>query len=100
MNFFNPWWTTSTMADFKKLRRKLPPPPSEAETPANLTAPEVAPADGRSLKATGHTHQLATRVRADFYDELRRYAADHRLKLVEVLEQAFEALKQKHETEK
>jgi hypothetical protein len=88
------------MADFKKLRRKLPPPPSETETRANLAAPETAPTDGRSLKTTGRTHQLATRVRADFYDEIRRYAAEHRLKLVEVLEQAFEALKQKHEIEK
>jgi predicted ATPase len=34
-------------------------------------APETAPTDGRSAKATGRTHQLATRVRADFYDELR-----------------------------
>jgi hypothetical protein len=32
-------------------------------------------------------------VREDFHDELRVYAAQHRMKLVEVLEQAFEALK-------
>ena len=81
------------MADFKKLRRNLPPPPTAAEAPANLKAPEVAPADGRSARATGRTHQLATRVRVEFYDEIRLYAAQHRLKLVEVLEQAFEALK-------
>ena len=83
------------MADFKKLRRNLPPPPTTAEAPANLQAPETAPADGRSARATGRTHQLATRVRADFYDELRLYAARNRLKLVEVLEQAFEALKER-----
>jgi hypothetical protein len=82
------------MADFKKLRRNLPPPPTAAEAPANLRAPETAPADGRSVRATGRTHQLATRVRVEFYDELRLYAARHRLKLVEVLEQAFEALKE------
>ena len=81
------------MADFKKLRRNLPPPPTAAEAPANLKAPEVAPADGRSARATGRTHQLATRVRVEFYDEIRLYAAQHRLELVEVLEQAFEALK-------
>ena len=88
------------MADFKKLRRNLPAPPTAAEASTNLTAPEVAPTDGRSAKATGRTHQLATRVRMDFYDELKLYAAQHRLKLVEVLEQAFAALKEKHQIEK
>ena len=87
------------MANFSKLaRRNLPPPPTEAEAPDNLQAPETAPepgADGRSLRATGLTKQLATRVREDFHEELRVYAATHRLKLVEVLEQAFEALKAK-----
>ena len=52
--------------------------------------------DGRSLRATGRTKQLATRVRENFHDELRVYAATHRLKLVEVLEQAFEALKEQN----
>src|SRR4051812_49288579 len=98
------------MASFSKIKR-LPPPPTAAEAKANLRAPEVAPApgkrkgatprpapapsaeDGRSARATGRTHQLATRVRAEFHDELRLYAAQHRLKLVEVLERAFEALK-------
>jgi hypothetical protein len=83
------------MADFKKIRRNLPAPPSANEAPANLTAPETAPSDGRSARATGRTHQLATRVRADFYDELRLYAAQHRLKLVEVLEKSFAALKER-----
>jgi len=81
------------MADFKKLRKNLPSPPTEAEAPSNLTAPEMAPADGRSARATGRTKQLATRVREEFHDELRIYAATHRLKLVEVLEQGHEALK-------
>jgi hypothetical protein len=81
------------MADFSKVRRNLPPPPTAAEMSSNLSAPEVAPIDGRSKRATGRTKQLATRVTNDFHDELRLYAAKHRLKLVEVLEQAFEALK-------
>lgn len=88
------------MADFRKLaRRNLPPPPAPAEAPENLRAPETAPeapaVDGRTLRATGRTKQLATRVREDFHDELRIYAATHRLKLVEVLEKAFEALKER-----
>jgi hypothetical protein len=88
------------MADFKKIRRNLPPPPTEEEATSNLSAPEIAPADAesgvdrRTLRATGRTHQLATRVKVEFYDELRVYAATHRLKLVEVLERAFEALKE------
>ena len=81
------------MADFKKLRRNLPAPPTAAEAPANLSAPEIAPADGRSARATGRTKQLATRVREEFHDELKMYAAKHRLKLVEVLERGHEALK-------
>lgn len=81
------------MADFKKLRRNLPPPPTAEEAPANLSAPEIAPADGRSARATGRTKQLATRVREEFHDELKMYAARHRLKLVEVLERGHEALK-------
>ena len=81
------------MADFKKARRNLPAPPTAADAPGNLAAPETAPLDGRSARATGRTKQLATRVREDFHDELRLYAATHRLKLVEVLERAMDALK-------
>lgn len=81
------------MADFKKLRRNLPPPPTAAEAPDNLKAPESAPIDGRSARATGRTKQLATRVTEAFHDDLRIYAAKHRLKLVEVLELGHEALK-------
>ena len=80
------------MADFRKARRNLPAPPTADQAPSNLTAPET-PIDGRSARATGRTKQLSTRVREDFHDELRMYAAKHRLKLVEVLEQGHEALK-------
>jgi hypothetical protein len=38
--------------------------------------------------------QLATRVREEFYDDLKVYAAQYRLKLVEVLERGHEALKE------
>ena len=83
------------MPDFRHLRRNLPAPPLASEAPANLSQPELAPSDGRSARATGRTKQLATRVREDFHDELKVYAANHRLKLVEVLELAFAALKAK-----
>jgi len=82
------------MANFPKpSRRNLPPPPTADEAPTNLQAPEVAPVDGRSARATGRTYAMGTKVRPEFYDELRAYAAKHRLKLVEVLEQGHDALK-------
>ncbi len=87
------------MAQFKPRQGpKLPAPPALDVAPQNLRAPELAPpesVDGRSLRATGRTKQLATRVREEFYDELKMYAAENRLKLVEVLEQGFRALKSK-----
>lgn len=84
------------MAQFK-LRQgpKLPAPPAMEVASLNLRAPEIAPAsstDGRSLRATGRTKQLATRVTEEFYDDLKIYAAKHRLKIVEVLELGFKAL--------
>jgi hypothetical protein len=86
------------MAQFRpKQGPKLPPPPAPTAAPQNLHAPESAPAapavDGRAARATGRTKQLATRVTEEFYDELKLYGAQHRLKLVEVLEASFEALK-------
>jgi hypothetical protein len=47
--------------------------------------------DGRSLRRTGRTLQLATRVSWEFDDKLRRIAQRDGLKLVEVLERALEA---------
>jgi len=85
------------MANFAKPHRsKLPPPPSPSETTDNLSAPEHAPTgrvDGRTLRATGRTLQLSTRVSAAFHHELKMYAVKHKLKLNELLELSFEALK-------
>ncbi len=87
------------MAQFKPRQGpKLPAPPPLDVAPQNLRAPEIAPSvavDGRSLRATGRTKQLATRVREEFYDDLRLYAAKHHLKIVEVLELGFKSLKDK-----
>src|ERR671935_874207 len=47
--------------------------------------------DGRSLRKTGRTLQLATRVSWEFDDKLRRIAQRDGLKLVEVLERALDA---------
>ncbi len=87
------------MAQFKPRQGpKLPAPPTLDLAPQNLRAPEIAPTesvDGRSLRATGRTKQLATRVREEFYDDLKKYAFDHKLKIVEVLELGFKSLKEK-----
>jgi hypothetical protein len=81
------------MADFKKRHPDSPPPQGEVVGAAALSEPEIASSDRRSERATGRTRQLATRVREEFHTELKMYAAKHRLKLVEVLEQGHEALK-------
>ena len=47
--------------------------------------------DGRRLRKTGRTLQLATRVSWEFDEKLRRIAQRDGLKLVEVLERALEA---------
>jgi hypothetical protein len=47
--------------------------------------------DGRSLRRTGRTLQLATRVSWEFDNKLRRIAQRDGLKLVEVLERALDA---------
>lgn len=89
------------MANFSKPHRtKLPPPPTAQEATDNLQAPEHAPirsVDGRSLRATGRTLQLSTRVTEKFHQELKLYAVQHKLKLNELLELSFEALKRNDE---
>ena len=96
------------MADLSKLKRRttLGDPPPLAEASQNLQAPEIAEAmtppealpreaprriDGRSLRKTGRTVQLATRVSWEFDTKLRQIAQRDGLKLVEVLERALEA---------
>jgi hypothetical protein len=105
------------MADLSKLKRRstLGAPPPLEEASRNLSAPEVAPVeapvhvvarklepaveqprersriDGRSLRRTGRTLQLATRVSWEFDERLRRIAQRDDLKLVEVLERGLDA---------
>jgi hypothetical protein len=47
--------------------------------------------DGRSLRKSGRTLQLATRVSWEFDDKLRHIAQRDGLKLVEVLERGLDA---------
>jgi len=83
------------MVEFRKgvgrgLAGARPPAPDAAAN--NLAQPETAPAvDGRSLRATGRTEQLATRVRPAFHRQVKLIAARDGLKIAELLEKAIAA---------
>ena len=88
------------MANFPKPNRKnLPPPPPPSEAKDNLAQPEHAPTsnyvDGRTLRATGRTTQFTTRITDELQTEIKVFAAQHKLKFNELLEQAFDALKER-----
>ncbi len=104
------------MAHFKKPRRRGDPgePPKLEEAGDNLKAPEVAPApapkpklasvstttpppevDGRSLRKTGRTHQLATRVTPELHKQIKTIAVRDGLKVAELLELAIAAYEKK-----
>ena len=83
------------MIDITKLQKhsRLGLPPSANNIKNNLQQPELVElaVDGRTLKKTGRTHQLATRVTPDFYNKVRIIAARDKIKIVELLERAVEA---------
>lgn len=105
------------MANVSKLKKRggLGTPPALDEAATSLMAPEVAPAplerspavtvaenavpyvrrDGRSARKTNRTLAFATRVTPEFDEEIRNIAEEQGLMLVEVLEDALEALKEK-----
>lgn len=89
------------MTDFSKLKKtsKFGSPPTPEEIKDNLQQPEAfvdhttsdqVYVDGRTLRKTGRTHQLSTRVTDVFYDRVRMIAARDRLKIVELLEKAID----------
>ena len=87
------------MANFPKARvNRFPPPPTPSETTNNLNQPEIAPyvgpIDGRTLRATGRTSQFTTRISEELHNEIKVYAAQHKMKLNELIERGFAALKQ------
>lgn len=82
------------MVDISKLKKKsrLGTPPSSSAVKNNLRQPEILEEeiDKRTLRKTGRTHQLATRVTPDFYNKIRIIAARDRIKIVELLERAID----------
>jgi hypothetical protein len=65
--------------------KKWAAPPREASE--NLQSLDL---DKRSLTRTGRIHQLGTRVRKEFLEQLKTIAYEERLKYVEVLEKSLE----------
>lgn len=106
------------MADLSKLKkRSLGAPPSADEASENLTAPEIAPVpsaaivankqaikqparnpepeapriDGRSLRKTHRTVQLATKVSPEYDAKLRMIAQRDGLLICELLEKSLDS---------
>lgn len=74
-----------------KLKGRLGNPPEPGEAKDNLRQPEEGAfiADGRSLRATGRTAQLATRIKPAKLQLLRQLAARDRITMAEVIERAL-----------
>jgi hypothetical protein len=80
------------MVDVSKIKGRLGSPPESKEAKGNLRQPEELPviADGRSLRATGRTAQLSTRVKAETLQQLRQLAARDGITMAEVIEKALD----------
>lgn len=83
------------MADFGSLKKrsKLGKPPSMEQAKNNIQLPEshevAENIDGRSLRKTNRTHQLATRVKYEFYRKVKGMAFDEDITIAELLEKAI-----------
>jgi hypothetical protein len=80
------------MVDVSKIKSRLGTPPESKETKGNLRQPEEMPliTDGRSLRATGRTAQLSTRVKPETIHLLRQLAARDGVTMAEVIERALD----------
>jgi hypothetical protein len=80
------------MVDVSKVKSRLGNPPESKEAKGNLRQPEELPviSDGRSLRATGRTAQLSTRVRPETLQQLRQLAARDGITMAEVIEKALD----------
>jgi hypothetical protein len=65
------------MVDVSKIKSRLGSPPESGAVKGNLRQPEEMPeiTDGRSLRATGRTAPLSTRVQPETIHLLRQLAA-------------------------
>jgi hypothetical protein len=75
------------MSDMNKLKTRFGNPLKPAEARANLRHPETPEwIDGRSLRATGRTSQLATRIHPDIHHKAKMMAARDRITMAELIE--------------
>lgn len=68
----------------------------EQEAPAPAPMPErISPMpDGRSLRATGRTHQFSTRIKLETHDKMKWLALHERITLGELLERMTDMYEQ------
>jgi hypothetical protein len=80
------------MVDVSKVKSRLGSPPDSGAVRGNLRHPEEMPVitDGRSLRATGRTAQLSTRVKPETLHLLRQLAARDRITMAELIERALD----------
>jgi hypothetical protein len=80
------------MVDVSKVKSRLGRPPESGSVKGNLRQPEEMPGitDGRSLRATGRTDQLSTRVKPETLHLLRQLAMRDRITMAEVIEKALD----------
>ncbi|MFG5121808.1 hypothetical protein [Methylorubrum sp. POS3] len=72
------------------------PEPAEQDAPASAPMPErTSPMpDGRSLRATGRTHQFSTRIKLETHDKMKWLALHERITLGELLERMTDLYEQ------
>lgn len=80
------------MVDVSKVKSRLGSPPESGAVKGNLKRPEELPVitDGRSLRGTGRTTQLSTRVKPETLQQLRQLAARDGITMAEVIERALD----------
>ena len=72
------------------------PESAEQEAPTPAPMPErISPMpDGRSLRATGRTHQFSTRIKLETHDKMKWLALHERITLGELLERMTDLYEQ------
>jgi hypothetical protein len=80
------------MVDVSKVKSRLGSPPESKEAKGNLRQPEELPeiTDGRSLRATGRTAQLSTRIKPETVQLLRQLAVRDKITMAEIIERALD----------
>lgn len=71
-------------------------PEQEAPTPAPMPERVSPMPDGRSLRATGRTHQFSTRIKLETHDKMKWLALHERITLGELLERMTDLYEQQH----